>query len=107
MVGLGLLLSSTLSRSRWLLTIVQLMTWASYSVLQFTDTPGNHTYTAFTDLTTLKSTLVDVTNIKHDMFCPGAPLLRSRSVACQGIFNLRSKGLGCNPARCRCKTCFA
>ncbi len=69
------------------------MTWASYSVLQFTDTPGNHTYTAFTDLTTLRSTLVDVTNIKHDMFCPGTLRLSSRFTsgeACQATSTIRS-----------------
>ena len=60
---------------------LQLMTWASYSVLEFTDGPGNHTYTAFTDLTNLKSTLVDVTNIKHDMFCPGAISASAASVS--------------------------
>jgi len=50
----------------------QMITWSAWSQTRFTDTPGNHTLSAVTDLTTLKSTLVDVTNIAHDMFCPGA-----------------------------------
>ena len=53
----------------------QLLTWASYSTIQYTGGNGGNTYSAFTDLTTLKSTLVDVTNVHHDMFCPGEPLL--------------------------------
>jgi len=49
-----------------------MITWSAWSQTRFTDSPGNHTLSAVTDLTTLKSTLVDVTNIAHDMFCPGA-----------------------------------
>ena len=49
-----------------------MITWSAWNQTRFTDGPGNHTLSAVTKLNTLQSTLVDVTNIAHDMFCPGA-----------------------------------
>ena len=52
----------------------QMVTWSAWNQVRFTNGPENHTLSAITDLRTLTTKLVDITNIAHDMFCPGAPL---------------------------------
>jgi hypothetical protein len=53
----------------------QLLAWSAFSPITYVHSNGT-TLTAVLDLKTLSSTLIDVTNTKHDMFCPGA---RSRA----------------------------
>lgn len=49
----------------------QLLMWASYSPITYNVGSG-YTATALLDLTTNVATPANVTNTKHDMFCPGA-----------------------------------
>ena len=49
-----------------------MLTWSSWNATLFENSPQNHTLTALTNLRTLQSTLMDITNLAHDMFCPGS-----------------------------------
>ena len=55
----------------WSLLPLQLLAWSAYSPIEYVDSNGT-TLTTILDLNTLSTKLIDVTNTKHDMFCPGA-----------------------------------
>ena len=51
------------------LTLAQLLVWASY--MPFTYLGRGNTITGMLDLTSNTVTQANITNTKHDMFCPG------------------------------------
>ena len=52
-----------------------IVVWSAYSRIDFRSSNNRNTYTAIFDPATLQVTEQLVTNLKHDMFCPGTALL--------------------------------